>query len=204
MQSFGRYDDTADETFYAQPRKAVHLDDSAIEAVKKLYGELLPTHGRILDLMSSWRSHLPSTLTFAEVVGLGMNAEEMAENPQLTSFVVHNLNASPQLPFADASFDAAVCTVSVQYLTHPVAVFTDLGRVLTTGGVAVVTFSNRCFPTKAVFPWLSTDDRGRINLVTHFFQASGMWGRMTWSDRRPHNPQIGLTDPLYAVWAYKK
>lgn len=202
--AFKRYDETADEAFYTVPRKVVHIDEGAIEAATQLYRELVPDGGRVLDLMSSWRSHLPTDRTYAEVVGLGMNAAEMADNPQLTEFVVHNLNREPRLPFEDGRFDAAVCTVSVQYLTQPIEVFRDLARVLGPGGVAVFTFSNRCFPTKAVMAWQAATDEQHVGLVGHYFEASGVWERVAWADRSPRRAQYGMADPLYGVWAYVK
>src|SRR5437764_14548904 len=111
-------DETDDRGFYALPRLVTHIEPGAIEALRRRYGELLPPGGRVLDVMSSWRSHLPDGL--GPVIGLGMNAEEMAGNPQLHEALVHDLNDDPRLPFEDASFDAVVCSVSVQYLTSPI------------------------------------------------------------------------------------
>ncbi len=133
-EHFRRSDESHDEFFYTDPRFVVHIDDNAIVAATRLYKELLPEHGKVLDLMSSWRSHLPKDVRYAEVVGLGMNADEMADNPQLSSYVVWNLTTSPSLPFEDAQFDGAICTVSVQYMVKPVEVFRDVGRLSSTLG----------------------------------------------------------------------
>src|SRR5262245_8202933 len=156
--SFRRYDETPDTWFYSQPRFVEHIDDGAIAAVVQLYRELFPTSGRVLDLMSSWVSHLPDEVQYAHVVGLGLNAEELAANARLDRYVVHNLNADWQLPFEAEAFDAAGICVSIQYLTHPIDVLRDVGRVLTPSAPLVVTFSNRCFPTKAVAIWQALDD----------------------------------------------
>lgn len=195
---FRRYDETSDETFYSLPRFVVHIDDGAIRALTALLATLLPPSGVYLDLMSSWRSHLPGTAQPDRVVGLGMNAAEMADNPQLDTFLVHNLNERPTLPFATAEFDAAVCTVSVQYMTQPIAVFQEVNRVLKPGGLFVLSFSNRCFPTKAIAAWGSTGDEEHLALVQSYFTAAGNW---TAPQTRAHTPRYG--DPLYAVWAYK-
>ncbi|MBV8771507.1 MAG: methyltransferase domain-containing protein, partial [Deltaproteobacteria bacterium] len=125
-----RLDESEDEFFYQNPRFVVHIDDHAIADVGEIYENLLPKNGEILDLMSSWRSHLPQALEPRRVVGLGLNRAEMVDNPALTDIVIHNVNRRPQLPFEDACFDGAVMTVSVQYLTHPVEVFAEVGRVL--------------------------------------------------------------------------
>jgi len=195
--AFARHDEASDEEFYAFPRRVVHIDDGAIAALAQLYTELLPANGRILDLMSSWRSHFPETVRFRETIGLGMNAEEMIDNPQLTRFIVHDLNREVRLPFASGDFDAAVCAVSVQYLTQPLEVFREVRRVLRPGAPFVVAFSNRCFPTKAVAVWLGTSDRQHTELVRAYFEAVGGWSPVREEDRSPGDHG----DPLYAVWA---
>ena len=164
-------DPTDDARFYAVERKVVHIDPGAIEALRGFYRAMLPDGAHVLDLMSSWRSHLPDGM--GRVDGLGMNAPEMADNPQLDGFVVHDLNRTPSLPYDDATFDAVVCAVSVQYLVHPVEVFTDVARVLVPGGPVLVSFSNRCFPTKAVAVWLSTGDDGHRRLVRGYLTDAG-------------------------------
>lgn len=192
IDPFSRQDPGDDARFYAVERKVTHIEDGAIEALRAFYGSLLPAGGRILDLMSSWRSHLPHDGGFAEVVGLGMNEGEMADNPQLDSFVVHDLNADATLPFEDGSFDAAVCTVSVQYLTSPLDVFADVRRVLRDGSPFAVAFSNRCFPTKAVAVWLYGSDAEHLDLVRAYFASTGFGGV---EHRRLPSPD----DPVYVV-----
>ncbi len=192
--AYERDDEAPDDRFYTMPRKVVHIDDGAIAALGRLYAEVLPAGGRLLDLMSSWRSHLPPG--DREVVGLGLNAEEMADNPQLTKSIVHDVNRDPRLPFGDAEFDGATCAVSIQYVTHPLRLFRDLRRVLRPGAQFVVSFSNRCFPTKAVAVWLgSTDPQHRL-LVRSYFEAAGGWADVKDEDRL----SFGNGDPLYAVW----
>lgn len=190
---FRRQDETPDEQFYRQPRFVTHIDDAAIDAVTTLYRETFPPGARVLDLMSSWISHLPPEIAYAEVVGLGLNREELAANPRLTRAVVHNLNTHPALPFADGTFGAAGLTVSIDYLTAPVTVLRDLRRVLTPGAPAVITFSNRCFPSKAVAVWHQLNDGGRVALVTQYLETAGFADIVT-LDRSP-----GGGDPLYAV-----
>jgi SAM-dependent methyltransferase len=198
---FRREDESPDPLFYVEPRFLVHIDDAAIAAVTEAYRELLPAGGRILDLMSSWRSHLPPDVAFVEVVGLGLNAEEMADNPQLDRHVVHDLNAGQVLPFADAAFDGAVCTVSIQYMTRPVETFAQVNRVLTAGAPFILTYSNRCFPTKAIAAWLATNDTQHANIIATYFHESGGWGDVYARDRSPRTS--GFADPLYVVWARK-
>lgn len=198
---FERQDTSDDAYFYSFPRKVVHIDDDAIAALSSTYAELLPPGGVYLDLMSSWRSHYPSALKPARVVGLGMNADEMADNPQLDKFIVHNLNADPALPYEDRLFDAVTCAVSVQYLTDPVAVFREVNRVLKPDGIFVVSFSNRCFPSKAVAVWVATDDAGHIALVGRYFQEAGNWAELTAQQTNPADGYPRHADPLYVVHA---
>ena len=194
--AYARDDESPDDRFYVAPRRVVHIDDGAISALGRVYAEVLPVGGRLLDLMSSWRSHLPEGRASREVVGLGLNAEEMADNPRLTSSIVHDVNRDPRLPFGNEEFDGAMCAVSVQYVTHPLLVFREVRRVLRPGAPFVVSFSNRCFPAKAVAVWLGTSDQQHRLLVRSYFEAAGGWRDVADEDRSPD----GNGDPLYAVW----
>ena len=199
MSDFRRIDESPDPIFYALPRKVVHIDDAAIAAVTSLYEDVVPKEGRILDLMSAWRTHLPPGWG-SEVVGLGMNRAEMEDNPQLDDSVVHDLNVDPRLPFEDASFDAVLCCVSVQYLVKPLDVFAEVARVLRPDGPFVVTFSNRCFPEKAVAAWLFGADGEHRDMVMNYFQRTHGFSPPRFEDRSPSRDSGGA-DPLYAVWA---
>lgn len=192
---FEREDEGPDPAFYGPDRLVTHIDDGAIAAVGTLYTDLGVT-GRVLDLMSSWVSHFDEAPKHLTV--LGMNRRELDANPMADDGVVHDLNRDPVLPFADESFDDAVCCVSIDYLTRPVDVFSDVARVLCPGGRFVTTFSNRCFPTKAIRGWLANDDTGHLRIVSAYFEASGRFRSPTVDVRVP--PGRGV-DPLYAVWA---
>ncbi len=192
---FDRSDPTGDDLFYEQPRLVTHIDDAAIAAVGALYDEL-GLDGRVLDLMSSWISHFRTPP--AALVVLGMNETELAANAAADSSVVHDLNRDPRLPFGDDEFDAVTCCVSVDYLVRPVEVFVEVARVLRPGGLFVCTFSNRCFPTKAIRGWLMTDDEGHCRIVAAYFAASGAFEPAVVDVRTP--PGTG-TDPLFAVYA---
>lgn len=196
---FRRLDDSDDELFYREPRLVVHIDNDAIRTVGEIYLSRLPRGGAILDLMSSWRSHLPPELRPARVAGLGLNQSEMTDNPALTEIVTHNLNRTAKLPFDDASFDGAVLTVSVQYLIHPLEVFAEVGRVLRPGAPFIVTFSNRMFPTKAVAIWVNASERQRVDLVDCYFTRSAAFENIETVDR-----SAGQGDPLWAVLGYRK
>lgn len=193
---FDRQDPGDDADFYAPTRLVTHIDDEAIAAVTALYDELGVPDGRVLDLMSSWVSHLSSRPS-GGLVALGMNAAELRANPLADEVAVRDLNVDPSLPFGDAAFDAVVCCVSIDYLVHPVAVLREAARVLRPGGVVVLTFSNRCFPTKAVRGWLATDEDGRVAIVRAYLERAGFEDVTT----QLRTPRRRRGDPLYAAWA---
>jgi SAM-dependent methyltransferase len=195
-EAFLRQDESPDELFYSVPRFVTHIDEGAIAAVTQLYREYFPPDSAILDLMSSWVSHLPEEVQYQRVVGLGMNREELAANPRLSEFVVQNLNVNPILPFKNSEFDGAGICVSIDYLTNPVAVLREVGRVLKPDAPLVITFSNRCFPTKAILIWLYTNDVQHQYLVKRFLEKAGNWYRIELLNRSPKHG-----DPLYAVVA---
>jgi ubiquinone/menaquinone biosynthesis C-methylase UbiE len=191
---FDRADPSPDARFYQPTRLVTHIDDGAIAAVGRLYADLgIGSASRVLDLMSSWVSHLQTQP--AELVVLGMNDAELAANPMATNRVVRDLNADPTLPFDSAEFDAVLCCVSIDYLVRPVEVLAEVARVLRPGALVVITFSNRCFPTKAIRGWLATDDEGHCAIVAEYLSRAGGFTA----------PDISLGtasgDPLYAVVA---
>lgn len=196
---FRRIDESDDELFYAAPRLVVHIDDAAIAAIGEIFAQRLPQNGALLDLMSSWRSHLAPELRPRRVVGLGLNRAEMEDNPALDEVVVKNINRDPTLPFGDGEFDGAMLTVSVQYLTNPVAVFAEVGRALKPGSPFIVSFSNRKFPTKAVALWMEANAPQRIGMVQSYFRDSGCFDRIEVIDRSGRPGQ----DPVYAVIGYR-
>lgn len=195
-EMFARIDETPDGRFYALPRLVTHIDDATIAALRDFYRERLPAGGDLLDLMSSWVSHLPPGADYGRVAGLGMNARELASNPRLDDWRVHDLNVEPELPYPDASFDAALCAVSIQYLARPVEVFRSLSRVLRPGGLSIVSMSHRCFPTKAVRAFHYLDRDGRLELVARYHALAGGFDPPERLDRSPPD-----ADPLWIVTA---
>ncbi len=193
---FRRIDESDDPLFYSFPRLVVHIDDWAINTIGEIFDQRLPRNAVLLDLMSSWRSHLPASLRPGAVTGLGLNRAEMEDNPALTEVVVHDLNREPRLPLAEDRFEGAMLTVSIQYLIRPVEVFTDLGRVLRAGAPFVVSFSNRMFPTKAVWVWQRATESQRVELVKRYFADSGIFDHIEAIERRC---DTGYADPVFAV-----
>lgn len=191
--AFEKMDPSPDADFYSVPRFVTHIDDGAIAVVTQIYRERLPPAAKVLDLMSSWVSHLPDDVAYTSVVGHGMNQEELAANPRLSEWFVQDLNRDPMLPLKDGHFDAACLCVSVQYLQRPVDVFRDVRRVLRSSAPFIVTFSNRCFPTKAVAIWQSLHGADQQRLVAAYMQRAGF------SDIAL-NASLPLdADPLWAV-----
>ena len=207
---FRRLDDSDDEVFYLAPRFVVHIDDGAIAKVGAIYAQLLPQGGAILDLMSSWRTHLTEhTQSLARGRRWPQSRRDGRQSASSPRAVVHNVNANPRLPFDDAQFDGAIMTVSVQYLIHPIETFADVGRVLKPGAPFIVTFSNRMFPTKAVAIWQYLDERDRVGLVGRYFKESGAFEKIEVIDeaRRPirHRIRFGRSSaigPLDAIAAW--
>lgn len=199
--AFARIDETDDHLFYAEPRIVTHIDDNAIAAIKEFFDQTLPRNAAILDLMSSAFSHLPEGFPAQRIVGLGLNAVELQVNPVLDECVIHDLNADPTLPFDDGEFAAVIMTVSMQYLTNPVEVFREVHRILQPDGPFIVIFSNRLFPTKAVYIWRVTSDAEHAKLVQHYFRLAGGYAEITFLDRTPQTDEY--TDPVYVVMANK-
>jgi len=205
---FSRRDKQTDDLFYHNPRLVHHLDQTARELVADLYKRFVRDGMHVLDLMSSWVSHIPEGVHPDRISGLGMNRTELEQNHQLTDIQVHDVNVNPVLPYNDASFDLVLCTVSVEYLVQPLEVFKQVGRVLKPGGTFVVVFSNRWFPPKVIRIWEQIHEFERMGLVTEYFLRSGVFGNLeTYSMRglpRPRDDkyagEILHSDPLYAVW----
>jgi SAM-dependent methyltransferase len=218
--SFHKQDESPDSQFYAQPRLVNHIDDFAIAAVGEAYRHFLPPNGDYLDLMSSWVSHIPVDMPVNSLVGHGMNEVELQSNRRLTSYFLQDLNIDPKLPFDVDQFDGVVICVSIQYLTRPVEVFREIGRVLKPGGPLVVAYSNRCVPTKAVAIWQYLSDSEHADLIGTYADEAGSFGVAEAFDYSPITTGHGLpddvktraliesgqlrVDPLYVVVAKKK
>lgn len=208
--SFKREDDTEDSIFYSQPRITTHIDAKCHENLVKLYEEILPKKGKILDLMSSYQSHIPKSENL-EVIGIGLNEEEMRQNPILNSFFIHDLNKSPYLPFSNEEFDAIVCDLSIEYVTRPFELINELKRILKPRGSLTFSFSNRYFPDKVIKLWIDLQEFERMGYVLELLlKTGGLEDFKTFSFRgfrRPYDDKYFgctlLSDPLYVVYAKK-
>ena len=191
---FDRLDNAPDRLFYLQPRFVAHIDEATIEALTSFYGERLFAGAEVLDLMSSWISHLPIEPKLARVAGLGMNAPELAGNPRLDDHLVHDLNAHPILPYASDCFDFVLIAVSIQYLVRPFEVFKEIARVLRIDGQVIISTSHRCFPTKAIRAFHEQSPKDRIQLIAEYVRRTDGFGEPELLDRSPAG-----TDPLWLV-----
>lgn len=193
--AFDKEDKGDDLAFYAPPRLVSHIDDEAVAALTAYYGRVIPTNAVVLDLMASWISHLPGHLTTAEVIGHGMNSVELQANARLDRWFVADLNVAPALPLEQKSVDVALCCVGVQYLQQPVAVFAEVRRVLRPGGTFAVSYSNRCFPTKAVRIWRALDMAGQARLIRLYMERSSFVSveTLVLADGRTGDPLVVVT-----------
>ena len=252
-KDFLRLDMSNDSKFYNQPKLVTHIDDNAILSLTQYYNQIFEEYYKsdkngkrrpidILDICSSWISHYPTTTSesngnnlnfkYGNVVGLGMNEEELKVNKQLSSYTVQDLNVNPNLDdYNDESFDFITCVVSIDYLIQPQIIFQEIYRLLRPGGSFVISFSNRMFATKAINIWLQADDIGRLTLIGSFFHYTANWSIVEAYDLRPKvqtparpsptelitNPSLGMAwmnsvtainklnsgDPMYLVRGMK-
>jgi len=211
--AFSRADETDDRIFYSRERLVSHLDSLALATIEDVIGQLLHDSGPvILDLMASWDSHIPPGINPSKVVGLGLNELELEQNAVLDEYVIHDLNTSPDLPFPDSTFDAVLCTVSVDYMVRPLSVFRDVARILKPGGLFLVIFSNRYFQAKVVKIWRHLGEEERIGFVQRLFLDAGMFEEpqlfVSRGRPRPRDDKyapLGIpSDPVYAVYAAKQ
>lgn len=204
-----KLDETEDTIFYSMPRLVTHVDANFIDRLTDLYRERLKPNTRILDLMSSWVSHLPDEIEFSYVEGHGMNEEELAKNPRLDGYFIQDLNQNPKLPRSDEEFDAVLIAVSVQYLQYPEAIFSEIQRVLKPNGIVIISFSNRMFYQKAIAAWRDSTETSRVELVKGYFKLVPGFSEpeviVQQSSLPPILQMMGFagSDPFYAVIAEK-
>jgi len=204
-----KLDPSNDNDFYSVPRFVTHVDEGFIDQLTELYREKLQPDTRILDLMSSWISHLPEEMQFDHVEGHGMNYEELQKNSRLDSYFVQNINQNLQIPLKNEDFDAVLITVSVQYLQYPEAIFAEISRILKPGGLVIVSFSNRMFFQNAIAAWRDGTEASRVSLVKQYLKSIPGFSEPEVISRQSSVPNflamLGLVgaDPFYAVIAEK-
>ncbi|MFN9645198.1 MAG: class I SAM-dependent methyltransferase [Cyanobacteriota bacterium] len=198
-----KLDEDDDALFYAEPRFVQHLDGGFRARLTRLYRERIPAGAVVLDLMSSWVSHLPQDMAYKEVIGHGLNARELEANPRLNRFWVQNLNTDPALPLQEASVDTALIVAGWQYLQVPESIAAELLRVIRPGGQLIVAFSNRLFAQKAPRIWLNGSDRDRLTSVATILMAQGWTQPIIVAEATRAEGPLGWIggsgDPFFAV-----
>jgi SAM-dependent methyltransferase len=203
-----RDDEREDDEFYRLARRRPFFGDRTDRVLRAHHARLIP-HGarRVLDLMSSLATHV-EPVAGREIVGIGLNAREMASNPALSRIVVQDLNRTPDLRFEDGAFDAVLCSGSLDLLVHPLELIRETARVLRPGGVCIVSFTDRMIQPKCVHAWREADNEGRIVLATSYFSFSGAFMRPFVEEEELHPQVASHQDPhddtiLTVVWGYR-
>jgi len=211
MNCYQRLDADHDLRFYTAPRLVGHIDAQASSLLQNIYAGFLQQNDRVLDLMSSMHSHLPHNYNLS-VTGLGLNKLELRKNFILNNHLVYDLNETGLLPFDNNTFDAVVCSLSIEYLTRPREIISEVSRVLVPGGKAMFSFSNRWFPPKVTRLWLELHDFERMGLVLDYLLENSMFSELcTFSARNWPQPaddryaaEITASDPIFIVVGTKK
>jgi SAM-dependent methyltransferase len=209
---YSRGNEEDDGLFYQAPRMVHHLDETARSHVSSFYGRLIKPGARVLDLMSSWHSHIPASHSSCKISGIGLNEQEMQSNELLHEYKRHDLNKNPVLHYRDQSFDAVICTASIEYLCRPREIMSELVRIIRPGGLFAATVSERWFPGKQIAPWSDLHPFERQGFILNYFlNEPGFDDINTESIRgylRPPDDkyarQSARSDPLYMVWAKRK
>ena len=194
-----------DEIFYQQPRFVHHLSDSFRTRLTTLYSEYLLNHHIILDLMSSWVSHLPTNIRYKKVIGHGMNEAELSSNERLDRFFVQNLNKKQNMPIEDSSVDVGLIVAGWQYLQYPEKVSLELSRVIKSDSLLIISFTNRAFWTKAPNIWTYSSEEKRIEYVTSVLTSNGWRIEKILNEKTQDKKLFGFysseSDPFFSVIA---
>ena len=205
---FGRLDSTPDSNFYTEPRFVEHVDQNAVRAMTDyISNQAIQDSDSILDLCSSWTSHIDTKAKMNLVAGLGMNEIELKANPVLSEYIVRDLNDNPTLPYSDNAFSVVLCQLSIDYLTKPLDIMKEVSRVLKPGGKVHILFSNRLFIQKAVAVWTGADDIDHAYTVGSYLAfCNGEFENIQARDlsTRQGRKKMIVGDPLYVVIATKK
>ncbi len=194
-----------DQIFYKQPRYVHHLSDSFRTRLTRLYSEYLNDNHVILDLMSSWVSHLPSNIKYKKVIGHGMNEAELCSNDKLDRFWVQNLNKTQNMPIEDSSIDVGLIVAGWQYLQYPEKVSLELSRIIKSDSLLIISFTNRAFWTKAPNIWTYSSEEKRIEYVKCVLTMNGWRIEKIFNESTQVKKLFGLysaeSDPFFSVIA---
>ena len=200
-----KIDDSDDQIFYQNPRYVNHLSFSFRNRLTNLYSKYLYSNNVILDLMSSWVSHLPTNTKYKKIIGHGMNESELRANKRLDSFWVQNLNKIQILPIEDSSVDTGLIVAGWQYLQYPEKISLELSRIIKKDSLLIISFSNRAFWTKSPNIWTNSSEEGRIEYVKKVISSNGWSVEKILNEKTYDNKLFGLnfleSDPFFSVIA---
>ena len=200
-----KLDTTDDQIFYQQPRYVHHLSASFRTRLTNLYSEYLLNHNVILDLMSSWVSHLPSNIRYKKVIGHGLNEAELRSNERLDRFWIQDLNKTQNMPIEDSSIDVGLIVAGWQYLQYPEKVSLELSRIIKSDSLLIITFTNRAFWSKAPNIWTYSSEEKRIEYVNSVLSSNGWSIEKIFIEKTQNNKLFGFysaeSDPFFSVIA---
>ena len=200
-----KIDVSDDKIFYQQPRYVNHLSVSFRERLTKLYSEYLCNHHTILDLMSSWVSHLPANTNYKKIIGHGMNESELNSNKRLDSYWVQDLNKTQNMPIEDSTIDIGLIVAGWQYLQYPEKVSAELSRIIKRDSFLLISFTNRAFWTKSPNIWVNSSEEGRIEYVNSVLTENGWSVDKIFNEKTYENKLFGFysseSDPFFSVVA---
>jgi len=168
-----KMDETSDENFYANPKFVYHLDANFRTYLSSVYKNEIKDYATVLDLMSSWDSYLPKDKKYKQVIGHGLNKDELNKNKILNSFWVQNFNSNQKIPLDSSSIDYCLMVAAWQYLQYPENLSREIARTLTDGGKFLVSFSNRAFWHKAPNIWTNSTEEERLKYVRKVLISNG-------------------------------
>ncbi len=200
-----KIDSSDDQSFYNHPRYVYHISESFRNRLTDIYSEYLYDHHVILDLMSSWVSHLPNNISYKKVIGHGMNDSELSSNKRLNSFWVQDLNKSQNLPIEDSSIDVGLIVAGWQYLQYPEKVSLELSRIIKANSLLIISFTNRAFWTKSPKIWSDSSEEKRVNYVKSVLFSTGWRVEKIYNEKTYDKKFFGFytseSDPFYSIIA---
>ena len=200
-----KIDTSDDKFFYKKPRYVHHLSLSFRTRLTDLYTKYLTKNHIILDLMSSWVSHLPTDTKYKKIIGHGMNEAELSANNRLDSFWVQNLNQTQQIPIKDSSIDVGLIVAGWQYLQYPENVSLELSRIIKSDSLLIISFTNRAFWTKSPNIWTYSSEEKRIEYVDNVLSNNGWRIEKIFNEKTYDEKLFGFykteSDPFFSVIA---
>lgn len=110
-------------------------------------------------------------------------------------------------------YDAAICTLSMEYMTEPIETLKRIAEHLQPGSPIVIGFTNHFDEKLAIDGWIDMHDFERMGLVLEYLRQAGLDdAAKTYSmrnDWRPKDDPLfletrGVSDPVYVVVGHKQ